>query len=322
MIRAMHPKFVVRREALLSLGFLIFCAACAPSVTIRRLAPAPYNLGPVKKLVLAAANGPSERETGLVRVRFIEQIDDQGFFDIEDAVPAREDLFDFFERLFSKDSSSRANDAAEFRRAHPADVYVRLHVTEVKSWRRTDAKTHKDKDGKETKKVTYWAEANCGFQVTLIDGRDGTRFARFSVERQASSPIYDQWSDDLLHDAQTGAVNAAVNEALKQFTPQRISENLTLDEKAPRASEGIDLIKSDKLREARHLWEQAAKETPDSAGLAYNLGCVCEALGDTKAAGKWYGDATRLDPASERNRRAAEDLQRRLADAERLRRRD
>ena len=97
MIRVMHPKFVVRREALLSLGLLIFCAACAPSVTIRRLAPAPYNLGPVKKLVLAAANGPSERETGLVRVRFIEQIDDQGFFDIEDAVPAREDLFDFFE---------------------------------------------------------------------------------------------------------------------------------------------------------------------------------------------------------------------------------
>jgi tetratricopeptide (TPR) repeat protein len=318
----MFSNLIVRREGLLWLGLLIFCGACAPSVTIRRLAPAPYNLGPAKKLVLAAANGPTDRETGLVRVAFIEQIDEQGFFDIEDAVPAREDLFDFFERLFSKEKSSRANDAEEFRRAHPADVYVRLYVTEVKSWRRTDTKTSKDKDGKETKKVSYWAEANCGFQVTLIDGRDGTRFARFTVARQALSATYDDWSEDLRHDAETSAVNAAVEEALKQFTPRRISERLTLDEKAPRAAEGIDLIKSDKLREARLLWEQAAKEGPGAAGLAYNLGCVCEALGDTTAAAKWYEDAIRLDPASERNRSAAEDLQRRLADAERLRQRD
>jgi hypothetical protein len=320
--RTMLATLIVRRGTWLPLGLLILCGACAPAVTIHRLAPAPYNLGPVKKLVLVAADGPSEREAGLVRVRFIEQIDEQGFFDIDDAVPAKPDLFDLFALLFSKERSSHANDAEEFRRMHPADVYLRLLVTGVNSRRRTDTKTSKDKDGNERKKVSYWAEAECGFQVTLLDGRDGSRIARFTVRRQAVSPTYDVWSNDLRSQAETTAVNDAVEEALMQFTPQRISERLALDEKAPRAAEGIELIKSDKLREVRRLWEQATRDTGDSPGLAYNLGCVCEALGDTAAAARWYDEAIRLDPASERNRNAAEDLKRRLADAERLRRRD
>ncbi len=113
-----------------------------------------------------------------------------------------------------------------------------------------------------------------------------------------------------------------MSEALFQFTPQRVTETLALEEKAPAAKDGIALIEQGKLREARLLWERTAKDAPESAALAYNLGCVSEALGDSKAAAEWYDDAARLDPSSEKYRRAVSDLRRRADDADRLRKRD
>lgn len=306
---------IVRRLPL-ALGLLLILGSqgCGPAVTVRRLAPAPYNLGPVRDLVLAAADGPTERETGLVRVRLLERIDEQGVFKIEDAAPRSPDIFEFFERLFSKEKTSRTKDAEEFRRRHPAEVYVRLRVSELRSFKREERKKRKDKDDE----LRYWAEAECGFQLTLIDGRDGTRLARFTTSQKATSPIYDSWREDLRYTAEKEAVNRAVDDALAQFTPRRVSDRLTLDDKAPRAAEGIELIKNDRLKEARSLWEKAVKESGGSAGLSYNLGCISEAVGDTKAASEWYEDAVRLDP-SERNRKAADALKRRMADAERLR---
>jgi len=299
---------------------LVLCGACGPAVTIRRMAPAPYNLGPAHKLALVEAAGPSPRKTELVRARFLQRVDEQGVFQIEDAVPPAEDVLDFLEWLFSKDKPARGRpDPAEFRRRHPADVYVRLRVTDIRSWRREEAEK---KDGKETGEHRYWAEAECSFQVTLVDGRDGTRFARFTITRKANSPIYKEWHDGLRDTAEKDSVNQGVDEALAQFTPQWVSETLFLDDKAPRAAEGAELLKSGDLKGARTLWEGAAKENPGSAGVAFNLGCVSEALGDTTAATRWYAEAIRLDPSSERNQKAAADLSRRLRDAERLRRGD
>lgn len=305
-----------RRSLLCAVVLGVLTTSCGPAVTVRRLAPAPYNLGPVRTLVLTSADGPSPRETELVRSKFLERIDLQGVFKIDDAVPPTPDVFDFFERLFSKESTSRAKEAQEYRKRHPGDVYVRLRVTEIKTFRRDERKE------KGSEERIHWAEGRCTFQVTLVDGRDGSRIARYTADHSSKTPIYDEWRQDLLDIAEKDAVRGAVDDALGQFTPQRVTERLELDEKAPRAAEGIELIKGDKLKEARLLWEKAAKENPQSGGVAYNLGCVSEALGDSKAAREWYQEAIRLDPASERNRKAADALAKRLADAERLRRRD
>jgi len=310
----------VTRTALLA--FALAAAGCGPAVTVRRLAPAPYNLGPARKLALIESHGGSRRDSEAVRARLLERVDQQGVFEIDDASPRMPDLFDLLERIFTREAPEPAPSFGELRKRYPADVYVRLRVSELRSWRRDKSEKKKDKEGKETVKVRYWAEADCGFQLTLVDGRDGRRIARFSVLRHASSPIYDSWHDGLLSTAEREAVYGAVDEALAQFTPRQVTDRLQLDDKAPRAAEGIKLIEEGKLREARLLWEQAVKDAPGSGGLHYNLGCVSEALGDTRAAAEWYEDAIRLDGSSERNRRAAADLKRRMDDAERLRMRD
>ena len=311
-----------RFSPLILLSAFVISVSCGPSVTVKRLAPAPYNLGPVRRLALVEAGGPSRRSTELVRERLIARIDQQGVFSIDDAVPARTDMLDFFEWLFSKEKASARTpiDPQEFRRLHPAEVYVRLRVTDIQTWKREKTKTKKE-DGKDVVKYSYWGEAECSFQLTLVDGHDGTRLARFSTTKRATSPIYDEWRDSLRLTAEKSAVETSVDDALEQFTPRHVTDVLSLDDKAPRAAEGIELIKAENLREARALWEKAAKENPGSAGLAYNLGCVSEALGDSKAAAEWYEDAIRLEP-SERNRNAAAALKRGLADAESLRRRD
>ena len=307
-----------RRRSTAAAVLLLALSACGPSVTVRRLEPAPYNLGPVRELVLAAVDGPGDRETRMVRDRFVERVDQQGVFHLEDAAPSRPDIFDFFERLFSKEKSKPAQEASDFRKSHPAEIYVRLRVTSVHSYKRSSS--DKKKDG--SVKWHHWADGTASFQVTLVDGKDGTSRARFMSEGRASSPIYDDWRDDLRDMAEREAVTHAVDDALAQFTPRRVSESLSLDDKAPRAKEGIELIKKDKLNDARLLWEKARSESGESAGLAYNLGCVSEALGDTKAAAEWYADAIRLDPSSERNRKAEQDLKRRLDAAERMRKRE
>ena len=74
--------------------------------------------------------------------------------------------------------------------------------------------------------------------------------------------------------------------------------------------------------EAAVLWDADKLSKLGVQALAYNLGCVSEALGDSKAAAEWYDDAARLDPSSEKYRRAVSDLGRRAEDAERLRKRD
>lgn len=301
----------------------LFLSACGPSVSVRRVVPAPYNLGPVHKLVLVSAEGPSRREREVVRSRFLERIESQGVFAVDDASPRAPDLFDFFEQLFSKEKArAAAREADEYRRRNPGDVYVRLRVNDVSSRRRHDTRKKKNKQGEEEIRHSYWAEGSCSFQITLVDGRNGERIARFTVSEEGRSPTYSDWRDDLLETAERDAVDRAVNEALFQFTPQRVTETLALEEKAPGATEGIALIGQGKLREARLLWEKTAKEAPNSAALAYNLGCVSEALGDSKAAAEWYDDAARLDPSSEKYRRAVSDLGRRADDAERLRKRD
>ncbi len=73
------------------------------------------------------------------------------------------------------------------------------------------------------------------------------------------------------------------------------------------------MINAERLRDARAIWESALRQHRDSAPLQYDLGAVCEALGDYAAARRYFQSAVRLSPADRRYREELTLLQRRNA---------
>ena len=310
------PKKRAGRRAAPAAGacaLLLLAVSCGPSVTVRRLVPAPYNLGPAKRLVLVETVGPYAARS-LVTSRFVSAVRAGGIFQIADATG--EDI-----RISQLGSGEAAREARAFRRDWPADVYVRLEVAELEARRRSETKKQKDRDGNEFETKRFWAEAVCELQVAMMDGRNGRDVATYRVHETRRSERKDSWNARLLEHATDAAADAAVAEAVDQFTPRRVDESLSLDEKAPLAEEGIRLIEAGDPRGARHLWEKALEAHPEDARLYYNLGAVSEAVGDPRAAREYYEDAIRLNPSEENYRRALEALDQRQRDAEALRKR-
>ena len=62
------------------------------------------------------------------------------------------------------------------------------------------------------------------------------------------------------------------------------------------------MIDSNRLADARAIWEVALRRHRDSAALNYNLGALCEAAGDVKSARKCLEAAVRLAPNEPRYR--------------------
>ena len=75
---------------------------------------------------------------------------------------------------------------------------------------------------------------------------------------------------------------------------------IPLEETAPAFDEGMALIDSGRVAEARARWEAALRNEPRNAALHFNLAAVCEALGDRKAAQGHYTAARSLAPKEER----------------------
>lgn len=282
-------------------------------MTVQRLVPAPYNLGPAKRLVLVEMAGPSDSGS-LVGPRFVSAVRKGGLFEIGDAT--REGV-----RLSQLGSGSAARDGKAFRRQWPADIYFRVEVIDLDAHRRSDTTKEKDKDGEEHQRRRFWAEGVCELMVSMVDAKNGREVATFRVRETRDSYKLKEWESQLADSAISDAVDAAVDAAVGQFTPQRVQERLELDDKAPLAAEGVKLIEAGDLRGARHIWEDGLPKFPESATLRYNLGSLAEALADPKAAHEYYEEAIRLNPSEEKFRLALEALEQRLRDAEALRKR-
>jgi tetratricopeptide (TPR) repeat protein len=309
--------FFVRAAAVLSgrraaaAAVALLSAGCGPSVSVSRMVPPPYNLGPARRLVLVEVDGPSRWRSEALSF-FRDAVASGGVFRLADASGAGVHL-----SLLGEGEAARA--AKAFRREWPADVYVGLDVSDVTSRLRTKKEKVKAKDGTETERTRTWAEGTCEVELTLLDGRTGARLARYTTDETRTTPRTDSPNDRLLREAEVAAVRAAVESAVEQFTPRRVSEILPLDDEAPDAKAGIEKIEAGDLRGARLLWEATLKRAPGDARLLYNLGVVSEALGDPKAAREYYEDATRIAPDEPKYRGALESLDQRQRDAEALR---
>jgi tetratricopeptide (TPR) repeat protein len=219
-------------------------------------------------------------------------------------------------RLAALGSGAAARDAKAFRRDWPADVYVGLGI-ELQSHDRHERHKKKTNDG-EVEENRYFGEADCELNVRLLDARDGRELATFSVTQSARSSTGDNATSGMRGEAEDRAIEGAVADAVSQFTPRRVQERLALDKKAPLGPEGLKLVDAGDLAGTRRLWEKALDANPESAPLRYNLGAVCEALRDRRAARQYYEDALRLNPGEPKYREALDALEARARDAKAL----
>jgi tetratricopeptide (TPR) repeat protein len=290
------------------LALALALSGCGPAVTVTHLQPAPYNLGPARSLVLVEVGGSLMAEERLAR-SFLDQVAGGGVLTIRDATRDRM-------RLASLGSGSAARDAKEFRRNWPADVYVGI-ASELQSHSRFERHKKKTDEG-DVEVVRYFVEAECEVRVRLLDAHDGRELAAYAVSESAVSSKRDSDTSDLRAEAEAGAIDSAVADAVSQFAPRMVTERIALDKEAPLAAEGLKLVDAGDLAATRRLWEKGLEANGQSAPLRYNLGAVCEALRDRRAARQYYEDAIRLNPAEPKYREALEALDARRRDSKAL----
>jgi tetratricopeptide (TPR) repeat protein len=298
----------IARLALLPL--LLVSGACSRAVAISRVVPAPYNLGPARRLVLVEVSGDFLSRSDAASV-FLDAVAKAGVFEARDATNA-------FTPLSALGAGAAARRAKEFRAAWPADVYVGLEVAEVEAHDRREKETEK-RDGQEVELVRHFAVADCRLRVRLLDAKDGRLLADYEVTRQRRSYKSEHAEAGQRFDAKKHALDAAVVEGVAGFTPTRVNDWVLLEDEAPLAKEGLALLDKKDVAGARLLWEKALATYAKDARLRYNLGAVSEALDDPHAAREYYEEALALAPGEARYRRALDALDQRLRDAEALR---
>jgi len=291
-------------------GILLAAGGCSRAVSVSRLVPAPYNLGPARRLVLVEVKGSLIWRSD-AQDAFLGRIRKDGVFTVEDATHEYTDL----SSLGGGDAARRAK---EFRAKWPADVYVGLEAASLDARDVHDRRKEK-RDGKEVEVVWHASVGSCRLRVRLLDAKDGRTLGDFEVSRDERSRESEDRDSSLRDEAKKAALDAAVAEAVASFTPERVQDWIVLEEEAPLAKEGLDLIDRKDLAGARALWEKALPAHATDARLLYNLGAISESLGDRKAARAYYEQAIASAPGEARYRKALEDLDARRRDARALR---
>jgi Flp pilus assembly protein TadD len=147
-----------------------------------------------------------------------------------------------------------------------------------------------------------WIDATCSAHVDILDPDSLRTVSTFDTHGEGTSPRVTELTDEERNTAIDQAARYAAVAAAEEITPRRVRETIALDETAPLFEKGMSMIDSDRLAEARSIWEQALVRRKDSAPLHFNLAAVYEALGDIVAAQQHYREARRLAPNESRYR--------------------
>ena len=244
--------------------------ASSARISFERVLPAAHNLGRARDLALVHAVGDSEAIDTFVQ-HFVDQVNHTGFVRARDA----------------RDSTG------------PADAYLALQTFSCETFHREGEGSTRDHDGNRVKRKVVWVDAVCTARIDVM-GRDMKRLSSFFGRGEGKSAHVDTLSDDERYSAIRQAARYAALDAAERITPRRIREHIVLDEAAPGFHEGMSLIESGRVAEARAHWEGELRRNPRSAPLHFNLAAVCEALGDRNAAKAHYTAASQLAPKEQR----------------------
>lgn len=295
-------------SVLAALGCAALLSACGPGVTLTRTVPAPYNLGPVKKVAIVDVRGSSDHEQERFLTEILYESSRRGFYQVVDARP-------YGVRIADLREPSRSTE--KLRRDVNADVYLEARLYGCRSRLNSEVVKEKDKEGNKVSRTKYWYRAECGASLTLVDAR-GRDVAAFEVE-----------GDELDPEQRAGVVQGGDHAQRgdrrgRGSTPSTSSRRgrcaRTSGSRRRPAREGGDPgDRGGPLHPGPRAVEGALKTSAGSAALQYNLGAGGEALGDARAARRYYEEAIQLAAGNEKYREALSKLEDRERDAEALR---
>jgi tetratricopeptide (TPR) repeat protein len=244
--------------------------AVSPRIAFERVLPATHDIGRNRDVAIVEALGDSPKIEAFIE-NFLDQANHSGFHRIRDA-----------------------------RRATgPADVFLVIKTFTCQSATREGEGSVRDYEGNRVKRMLKWEDAICRARVDVMS-REMRWVSTFYGKGEGTSPRVERITEEERDIALQQAARYAAVDAAERITPRRVKEMIPLDETGPAFQEGMSLIDSGRIAEARSRWEAALRQQPRSAALHFNLAAVCEALGDRKAAHSHYTAARQLAPKEER----------------------
>lgn len=279
----MKSKVLIAAAVLLNAASVF---AVAPRIAFVRALPATYELAPAERLAFIYAIGDNEQVFDFV-VDFIDAVGRAGAYRVENAVENNRHL-------------NVAEGALQtLRREYPADAYLGVTAFTCHGTDRSAEGSERDTAGERVKRLHHWVDVTCAARVHVMD-RDGKRLFSYTVRGEGTSPRSNALTNDERAVAYLQATHYAAVSAAQAITPRRVRESIELDETAPAFDEAFAMIASNRLADARAIWEAALQRHRDSAALHYDLGAVCEAAGDLASARGYFQSAVKLSPAEKK----------------------
>jgi tetratricopeptide (TPR) repeat protein len=274
---------------------LMVCASPAlanpPRITFTRTMAPAHDLAPAESLAVIYAIGDSSKIESFIE-HFVDLVSRAGVLRVANAVENNH-------HLLIDDLSLRA-----LRREHPADAYLGINrFTCIGTERSAEGSEYLD-SGDRVKRMHHWIDAVCSARIDVLSA-NGKKLFSYTVRGEGTSPRSVALTPDERDVAYEQAAHYAAVSAAEGITPRTVRESIELDENAPSFDDGYSMVSSERLEDARAIWQAAAVRHRDSAPLYFNLGAVSEAMGDLNAARGYFEKAASLSP---RERRYATEL--------------
>jgi hypothetical protein len=267
---------------------IVFCATAAfaagPRLSFTHVVSSPYSLSQGQRIAVIYAIGDHQAVTTFVE-DFVDDVDRAGTLRIENAVGEHFDGRDF----------------RRLRRLHPAERYIGVSAFTCSGRQHSATGSEHDAFGERIQRMHIWIDAVCDAKLDVRD-EHGQHLMALSVRGEGTSPRASSLTPEEREVAFEQAARYAAFNAADMITPRVVRETIELDNTAPAFDEGMSMIDANRLQDARATWEVALRRNRASAPLNFNLGAICEAIGDSASAKKYFQSAVRLAPNESRYR--------------------
>lgn len=261
-------------------------AAAPPRISFTRTMPAIHDIGNAENLAVIYAIGDSNKIDTFLE-RFVDLVARAGSLRIENVVENNH-------HLIIDEASLRI-----LRKSHPADAYIGVNRFTCSGVEKSAEGSVHLESGERVKRLHHWIDATCSARVDVLNV-DGTKMFSYAVHGDGTSPRMGTLTEDERDIAYEQAARFAAVIAADEITPRTRRESIELDDRAPSFEEGFAMITSERLADARAIWQSAATRHHDSGALFFDLAAVSEAIGDVDAAHRYYRRAVALSPKERR----------------------
>lgn len=242
-----------------------------------------------ERLTVIYAIGDNEKVTSFVD-EFVEYAGRAGTIRVDNAVERNQHLGSYSEKAL-----------AALRKEHPADAYVGVSLFTCAGAPRHGEVGDTNSSGERVHSKMEWLDVVCSAKLDIRSAA-GKRLTTFMTHGEGTSPRVPALGDDERDIAYEQATRFAALAAAESIMPRVTRESIELDDTAPAFDDAVAMVTSDRLGDARAIWEAALTRHRTSAALQYNLAAICEASGDREAAARYYESAVKLAPKEQRYR--------------------